>query len=149
MTDTGAAGPGGPGGLLTIGELSGATGVPGSTIRFWERKRLLSPALRQGGQRRYEPSAVSHVAMLRLCQEAGFTLADIRRLIEERAITPSSWRGLVHEKLTDVERQITALEHARGLLAHALDCHHEDLLACPGFQEWFADYTRLGPFSAP
>jgi len=47
-----------------------------------------------------------------------------------------------------VERQITALEHARGLLAHALDCHHEDLLACPGFQEWFADYTRLGPFPA-
>lgn len=131
--------------LLAIGELASATGVPDSTIRFWERKGLLSPTLRQGGQRRYKPSAVGNVAMLRLCQEAGFTLADIRRLMDERAVTPRSWRGLVHEKLTDVQRQITALEHARGLLTHALDCHHDDLLACPGFRQWFATHVGTTP----
>ena len=128
--------------LLTIGQLSAETGVPSSTIRFWERKGLLAPARRQSGQRRYEAAAARSVALLRLCQEAGLTLADIRRFRDERAVTPGSWHTLVDQKLADVERQITALEHARKLLSHAATCHHDDLLACPGFQEWFETYLN-------
>jgi DNA-binding transcriptional MerR regulator len=131
--------------LMTIGQLSAETGVPTSTIRFWERKGLLSPARRQSGQRRYTTDAVRGVVMLRLLQEVGLTLADIRRFREERAVTPRSWHALVAEKLTDVERQIAALDHARDLLTHALSCHHDDLLACPGFQDWFAAYLATFP----
>jgi len=109
--------PGGP--LLTIGQLAAETGVPSSTIRFWERRGLLAPARRQSGQRRYDPAAARSVALLRLCQEAGLTLADIRRFRDERAVTPGSWHTLVEQKLADVERQITALEHARKLNSHA------------------------------
>ncbi|MGD0935757.1 MAG: MerR family transcriptional regulator [Streptosporangiaceae bacterium] len=132
--------PGGP--LLTIGQLAAETGVPSSTIRFWERRGLLAPARRQSGQRRYDPAAARSVALLRLCQEAGLTLADIRRFRDERAVTPRSWHTLVEQKLADVGRQITALEHARKLLSHAATCHHDDLLACPGFQEWFETYLN-------
>ena len=141
------ASPGSPAepGALTIGQLSAETGVPTSTIRFWERKGLLAPDHRRSGQRRYTPSAVRGVAMLRLLQEVGLTLADIRRFREERAITPRSWHTLVAGKLADVERQIAALEHARDLLSHASTCHHDDLLACPGFQEWFAAYLSTFP----
>lgn len=135
-------GPATEGSLLTIGQLAAQTGVPGSTIRFWESKGLLAPTLRRSGQRRYEPGAVRSVALLRLCQEAGLTLADIRRFRDERATTPRSWHRLVEEKLADVQRQITALEHARNLLGHASTCHHDDLLACPRFQEWFAAYLE-------
>lgn len=137
--------PAEPSGLMTIGQLSAETGVPTSTIRFWERKGLLSPALRQSGQRRYTVAAVRGVVMLRLLQEVGLTLADIRRFREERAVTPRSWHSLVAEKLTDVERQIAALEHARNMLTLALNCRHDDLLACPGFQEWFAGYLATFP----
>jgi DNA-binding transcriptional MerR regulator len=135
--------------LMTIGQLSAETGVPTSTIRFWERKGLLAPDCRQSGQRRYTPAAVRGVAMLRLLQEVGLTLADIRRLREERAVTPRSWHTFVAAKLTDVERQIASLEHARDLLAHASTCHHDDLLACPGFQEWFAGYLATFPARQP
>ena len=134
-----------PAPLMTIGQLSAETGGPTSTIRFWERKGLLSPAFRRSGQRRYTAAAVRGVAMLRLLQEVGLTLADIRRFREERAVTPRSWHTLVAEKLADVERQIAALEHARDLLAHASTCHHDDLLACPRFQEWFAGYLATFP----
>jgi DNA-binding transcriptional MerR regulator len=146
----GPASPGSPAEspLLTIGQLSAETGVPTSTIRFWERKGLLTPDHRQSGQRRYTPAAVRGVAMLRLLQEVGLTLADIRRFREERAITPRSWHTLVADKLTDVERQIAALEHARDLLSHASTCHHDDLLACPGFQQWFATYLSTFPVRA-
>jgi len=136
-------GPAADGPLLTIGQLAAETGVLSSTIRFWERKGLLAPARRQSGQRRYEATAARSVALLRLCQEAGLTLADIRRLRDERAVTPRSWHTLVEQKLADVERQITALEHARKLLSHAATCRHDDLLACPGFQEWFETYLNV------
>ncbi len=43
-----------------------------------------------------------------------------------------------------MERQITALEHARKLLSHAATCPHDDLLACPGVQEWFETYLDSG-----
>ena len=135
-------GPATEGPLLTIGQLAAATGVPSSTIRFWERKGLLAPARRQSGQRRYEATEARSVALLRLCQEAGLTLADIRRFRDERAVTPGSWHTLVEQKLADVEHQITALEHARKLLSHAATCHHDDLLTCPGFQEWFETYLN-------
>src|SRR6201996_2795427 len=140
-----AAAGGHSAGLMTIGQLSAETGVPTSTIRFWERKGLLTPAARQSGQRRYTPDAVRSVAMLRLLQEVGLTLADIRRFRDERAVTPRSWHRLVAEKLVDVERQIAALEHARDLLSHASTCHHDDLLACPSFQDWFAGYLATFP----
>lgn len=131
--------------LMTIGQLSAGTGVPASTIRFWERRGLLDPARRQSGQRRYAPAAVRSVVLLRLLQEAGLTLADIRRFRAERAVTPRSWHRLVAEKLADVERQLAALERARDLLTHASSCHHDDLLACPGFQQWFAGYLAAFP----
>jgi DNA-binding transcriptional MerR regulator len=131
--------------LMTIGQLAEETGVPTSTIRFWERRGLLTPDHRRSGQRRYTPGAVRSVGMLRLLQEVGLTLADIRRFREERAVTPRSWHRLVAEKLTDVERQIAALEHARDLLSHASTCHHDDLLACPSFQDWFAAYLSTFP----
>jgi DNA-binding transcriptional MerR regulator len=143
-----AGAPPAGGQLLTIGQLAAQTGVPASTIRFWERRGLLVPALRRSGQRRYDPGAVRSVALLRLCQEAGLTLADIRRFRDERATTPRSWHRLVEEKLADVQRQITALEHARGLLSHASTCHHDDLLACPRFQEWFTAYLAASPQGA-
>ncbi|MEV6522754.1 MerR family transcriptional regulator [Longispora sp. NPDC051575] len=120
--------------LMTIGELSAATGVPDSTIRFWERRDLIVPATRRGGQRRYTPDDVQRVAVLRLCQAAGFTLAEIGRMKRERHDEPFEWRRLVTDKLADVQRRLTELDHARDLLHHALRCGHENILHCPGFQ---------------
>jgi DNA-binding transcriptional MerR regulator len=75
--------------MLTIGQLSTATGVPTSTIRFWERKGLLRPARREQGQRRYSEDDLSAIGMVLVCQEAGFTLAEIGQMQRERAAKPT------------------------------------------------------------
>lgn len=122
--------------MYTIGQLSEATGVPASTIRFWERKGLLPDAPRTGGQRRYDEHAATEVASLLLCQEAGFTLAEIRRMADELGCRPTTWRTFVKDKLRDIEQRQAQLEHARELLDHALDCRHDTILQCP-------EYLRL------
>src|SRR5438034_61282 len=119
---------------LTIGQLARLAGVPLSTIRFWERKGLMSPSAWRSGQRRYTRDDVHHVAFLRLCQSAGFTLAEIARMKDERTHAPGQWRVLVADKLADVQRRIAELDHARDLLTHALRCRHDDIGTCPKFQ---------------
>ena len=121
--------------MLTIGQLATTTGVPTSTIRFWERRGLLAPQARQAGQRRYSEDAVHQVGLLLLCQDAGFTLAEIQRTIERRATDPSTWRQLVEDKMVDVRSSLAKLQKAHALLSHALECHHDDILTCPDFQE--------------
>jgi MerR family redox-sensitive transcriptional activator SoxR len=121
--------------VLTIGQLAKATGVPTSTIRFWERRGLLAPQARLAGQRRYSEDAAHQVGLLLLCQDAGFTLAEIQRMIAQRATDPTTWRRLVEDKMVDVESSLAKLHKAYELLSHALDCHHDDILSCPDFQE--------------
>ena len=133
--------------MFTIGQLSEATGVPASTIRFWERRGLLPVADRQGGQRRYTDAALTEVATLLLCQEAGFTLAEIREVNDELATRTDSWRDFIRAKITDIERDQARLAHARELLEHALDCHHQVLSECPDFLAVVA--SRLPEQSPP
>lgn len=119
--------------MLTIGQLSAASGVPTSTIRFWERRGLLAPEARQGGQRRYDETALYLVGVLRLCQDAGFTLAEIKRVTAPRSDDPG-WREQVAAKMADVEASLRRLNKAHDLLAHALECEHDDIAQCPLFQ---------------
>jgi DNA-binding transcriptional MerR regulator len=127
---------------LTIGELAATTGVPASTIRFWERKRVLAPPERTAGQRRYRPDAVERVVLLRKCQEAGLTLADIRELQRRFTEATDTCRDLLRTKLTEIEARIANLEHARTMLTHAIHCKHENLTTCPTFREHLAAWTR-------
>jgi hypothetical protein len=49
---------------MTIGELSAKSGVPASTLRYWERMKILPKPMRISGQRRYQPEAFNLVAVL-------------------------------------------------------------------------------------
>jgi DNA-binding transcriptional MerR regulator len=130
--------------VLTIGQLAAASGVPTSTLRFWERRELLTPHARSGGQRRYREEALSQVGMLLLCQEAGFTLAEIRRMLAQRATDPTQWRALVEAKRVDVANSLKKLNKAYDLLSHALECTHEDIIDCSRFQHAVEHRTGAG-----
>jgi hypothetical protein len=56
---------------MTIGELAEVSGIPASTLRYWERIKVLPRAHRVSGQRRYQTEAKYLVAVLRLAKHAG------------------------------------------------------------------------------
>lgn len=120
--------------MLTIGQLSDATGIPTSTLRFWERKGLLAPDAREGGQRRYTDEALTKVALLRLCQDAGWTLSEIGQIVRERLALSPNWRELVRTKMDHLEAEIHQLSHAHEMLEHVLECPHADITQCPKFR---------------
>jgi DNA-binding transcriptional MerR regulator len=121
-------------GLVPIGELARRTGVATSALRYYERIGLLSPAERAGGRRRYAPSSAERVALIRLLQDAGFTLAQIGPLVPAMRRGPRGWRRLGERKIAELDARIADAQRAKELIRHGLDCPHGDLFACPNFR---------------
>lgn len=119
---------------LTIGSLAGAAGVSVETIRFYQRRGLMSaPHRLHGSIRRYSDADLGRVRFIKAAQRLGFSLDEIDSLLrledgthcdEARALGERKLRD-VRDKLADLGRIETALEQliARcGSAAGALKC---------------------------
>jgi DNA-binding transcriptional MerR regulator len=121
-------------GLMPIGALARRTGVATSALRYYERIGLLSPAERAGGRRHYTASSAERVALIRLYQDAGFTLAEIGRMLAARSQGRRGWGHLAESKVAELDARIADAQQAKKLITHALECPHRDLLTCPRFR---------------
>ena len=75
---------------------------------------------RVGGKRRYPPSSAERLALVRLYQDAGFTLKEIRRLLAAGSGRRASWTPLAEHKIAELDARITEAQRAKNLLEHAL-----------------------------
>jgi DNA-binding transcriptional MerR regulator len=121
-------------GLVPIGELARRTGVATSALRYYERIGLLSPAERVGQRRHYPPSSAERVALIGLYQDAGFTLAEIRRMVAAMSRGRQAWNRLAERKIAELDARIADAKQAKKLIKHALECPHRDHLDCPRFR---------------
>ncbi|HJT71238.1 MAG TPA: MerR family transcriptional regulator [Terriglobales bacterium] len=118
---------------MTIGQLEAQTGVPASTIRYWERISVLPKPLRVGGQRRYGPDAVHYLAVLRLAQACGFDLNEMRHLLNGfRSSVPASrrWQELAQKKMRELDEQMARLKAMRRVVNRVLQCQCAELPQC-------------------
>ncbi len=112
-------------GALPIGEVARRAGLNASAIRYYERLGLLPRPPRAGGQRRYDASVLEWLSLIALAREAGFTMAEIRRLVA--GFTPGTrpaarWQELATRKLAEIDATIARAERMRAVLRIALDC---------------------------
>src|SRR5262245_61928689 len=127
---------------LLIGELAQRTATADSALRYYEKLGLVRPAERIGGRRHYTPSSVEHVALVRLCQDAGFTLREIREFLH-KSRSGRAWTSLAERKIRELDARIADAQRAKQLLQHALDCRSPTLSECPNFQAAVAE--RINP----
>ncbi|HEB89732.1 MAG TPA: MerR family transcriptional regulator [Deltaproteobacteria bacterium] len=116
---------------LTIGELAAAAGVPASTIRYYERARLLEASARSpSNYRLYSEEDLERLRFIRAAQATGFTLDDIARLLEPAPC--GAVQELIEERLAEVTERMRALRHVQQILRSSLDeCRrHEDSGRC-------------------
>ena len=121
-------------GLVPIGELARRTGVATSALRYYERIGLLPLADRRGQRRQYPAVCVERVALIRLYQNAGFTLAEIGRLLAAMSRGRPAWDRVAERKVAELDARIADAQRAKELIERALACEHRDLLACPNFR---------------
>lgn len=106
---------------MTIGELARKAGVNAQTIRYYEREGLLPVAHRwpDSGYRNYDEVALAQLRFIRSAKELGFTLREIKELLEMRVLPGESCaevRQLIGGKLADVDRRIKDLRRLRRVL---------------------------------
>ncbi len=118
---------------LTIGEVARRTGLRTSAIRYYESLGLIPEPRRVSGQRRYSADVLSHLAVVRMAQEAGFTIEDVRTLVNgfpEGTPAGDRWRELADRKLPEVDALIDRLHAVRRVLEESLACGCLTLEAC-------------------
>ena len=118
----------------TIGGLARTAGVGVETVRYYQRRGLLSePARRPGEVRRYGEADARRLTFIRSAQAAGFTLNEIGELI---ALDESDDRARVRElaeaRVAAIDGKIAELRQARDALAGlAGDCASSRKGPCP------------------
>ena len=120
--------------LLSIGAVSERTGVPSSALRFYEAEGLVQTVRSTGGQRRYHRDAIRRVSFIRIAQEVGLTLAEIREALsslpEHRAPTQRDWHRLATSWGPRLDAQIGKLERLRDRLEGCIGCGCLSLQVC-------------------
>lgn len=118
---------------MAIGEVARRAGINASAIRYYEKVGLLAKPERVNGRRRYEPEVLELLAVVRVAQHAGFTIAETRSLLHGfSAETPPSerWRQLAADKLGQLEIQIDRALAMKRLLERGLRCECSSLEDC-------------------
>ena len=126
--------------LVAIGEFARRTGLASSALRYYERTGLLSPTARAGGRRHYASSSTERVALIQLCQDAGFTLREINALLTAWSRRSRLWTALAKAKLRELDTRIAQATRAKTLVQHALACPHRNLVRCPNFRATLEAY---------
>jgi MerR family redox-sensitive transcriptional activator SoxR len=107
---------------LTVGQVAERSGTAPSALRFYERQGLISADRTTGNQRRYHADVLCRVAMIRVCQQAGLSLAQIRTALAE-AIPDGQipgrqeWEHLAQHLRQELTSRIGALDRLLGALA--------------------------------
>jgi MerR family redox-sensitive transcriptional activator SoxR len=113
---------------MEIGELSRRTGLSPSAIRYYEQERLIPPAERRSGRRVFDEGMLAQLVVVQLAREAGFTLAEIRQLVNE--FGRNRWRSMAERKLGEIRVTTERLRTMSVLLTDLLECECPNIEVC-------------------
>ncbi|MBL9214620.1 MAG: heavy metal-responsive transcriptional regulator [Opitutaceae bacterium] len=123
---------------MTIGELAKKVGVNVQTIRYYEREGLLPDAHRwpDSGYRDFDDEAFLRLQFIRSAKELGFTLREIKELLDLRVLPGESCaevKQLLKAKLGDIETRMKEMRRLRRvLLKFVAACgHRRTKTSCP------------------
>ena len=110
---------------MKIGELASVTNVSVDTLRYYEKQRLLEPAVRTvNGYRSFGESHVARVQFIRSAQALGFSLAQIVEILPRLAAGNFGRREIEQQlsaKLAEIDTQIEKLQRVKTNLLSTVD----------------------------
>lgn len=119
--------------LLDIAEVARRSGLPPSTLRFYEEKGLIASVGRHGLRRLFGPDVLERLALVTLGRSAGFALDELAGLFKS-GDKPRIDRQQLAARADELDRTIRQLAAVREGLRHAATCPAPSHLECPRFQ---------------
>jgi DNA-binding transcriptional MerR regulator len=118
---------------LDIGEVKERSGLPASTLRYYEELGLIRSIGRNGLRRVFAGDVMQRLDFIALGRHAGFSLEEIGAMF-----TPdgrlSIDRDQLMEKADGLDKRIKQLTALRDGLRHTARCSAPSHLECPKFQ---------------
>ena len=116
-----------------IAAVAQRSGVPASTLRFYEEKGLITSIGRRGLRRLFDPHVFERLALIALARAAGFSLEEIARMFAPDG-RPRIDRQMLAKKAGELDRTIRKLSAMRDQLRHAAACRAPSHMECPTFR---------------
>ncbi|WP_281557199.1 helix-turn-helix domain-containing protein [Thalassomonas sp. RHCl1] len=116
---------------MDIAKVAKASGLPASTLRYYEEIGLIQSTGRNGLRRLFHPSVIDRLALISLGQNAGLSLEDIGGMLTAKGADID--RELLLAKADELDKKIKELTTMRDGLRHAAACKAENHFQCPKF----------------
>jgi Predicted transcriptional regulators len=117
---------------LDITEVARRSGVPASTLRFYEEKGLIASIGRSGLRRLFDARVLERLAFIALGRASGFSLDELAHMFADGR--PRLDRQVLAAKADELDRTIRELSAMRDGLRHAVACRAPSHMECPTFQ---------------
>ena len=117
---------------MDIAEVAQRSGVPASTLRFYEEKGLIDSIGRRGLRRLYHPRVLERLALIALGRASGFSLDEIARMFAPDGRLKIDRQALA-KKAEEIDGTIRKLSAMRNGLRHAAACPARSHMECPTF----------------
>ncbi|HXO17031.1 MAG TPA: redox-sensitive transcriptional activator SoxR [Candidatus Dormibacteraeota bacterium] len=112
--------------FLTVGEVATRSGLAVSTIRFWEARGLIRSVRSEGNQRRFARAELRRIAVIKIGQHAGISLAEIGKMLDtlpaDRAVSAKNWATLSRRWKHSLDDRIARLTALRDQLGQCIGC---------------------------
>jgi DNA-binding transcriptional MerR regulator len=118
---------------VDIAQVARESGVPASTLRYYEEKGLIASTGRHGLRRTFGPQVLERLALIALGRAAGFSLEEIARVFAPDG-RPRIDRRALAAKADALEATIRRLGAMRDGLRHAAACPAPSHMECPTFR---------------
>jgi DNA-binding transcriptional MerR regulator len=118
---------------MDITEVARRSGLPASTLRFYEEKGLIRSIGRRGLHRLFDPGVLERLALIAVGRSAGFSLDEIALMFAPDG-RPRIDRKMLMAKAEELDRTIRKLTDMRDGLRHAAACRAPSHMECPTFR---------------
>jgi len=118
---------------MDIAEVAKRSGLPASTLRYYEEKGLIASVGRQGLRRTFDPGVLEQLALISLGRAAGFSLDEIGQMFTPDR-RPDIKRKMLEDKADQVDSMVRRLLAMSKGLRHAAVCPAPSHMACPSFR---------------
>ncbi len=118
---------------MDISDVARRSGIPASTLRFYEEKGLIASTGRHGLKRVFKPDVLERLALIKLASASGFSLNEIRRMFAPDGRVRIE-RAMLAAKADELEKTIRRLNALRDGLRHAAACPAPSHMECPTFR---------------
>lgn len=129
---------------LDIAQVAQQSGMPASTLRYYEEKGLIASIGRAGLRRVFDASVLERLALIALGRASGFSLDEIAGMFSPRG-TPRIDRQRLREKADELDHTIRQLTAMRDGLRHAAACPAPSHMECRTFRR-IVGLAKAGAF---